>query len=119
MRSNMDPLSPSTSTLSPAIAHIAETAASLAEELNHTEQEDSSHNSKIKSQARKVQWVLATPERLERLFASGRRQEALDEWSNVQQILHRWKSPEGTESLKQSCQAVIDNYTLETDDSDD
>jgi vacuolar protein sorting-associated protein 51 len=115
----MDPLSPSTSTLSPAIAHVAETASSLAEELANSDQDHSTVDPSMQSQVRKVQWVLQTPQRLEQLFASGRRQEALDEWSKVQEILYRWNSPPGTDRLEISCQEVINSHTPETDDSDE
>jgi vacuolar protein sorting-associated protein 51 len=115
MRSNMDPLSPATSTLSPAISHIAETAASLAGELAKTTPDGGV--TQQQSQVRNVQWVLDTPQRLEKLFAAGKQQTALQEWAAVQRTLDVWKSPAGTDTLKHTCQEIIQKHTTDIDDS--
>jgi hypothetical protein len=116
MRSNMDPLSPATSTLSPAISHIAESAAILANELTKSQTEEVA--TQKQSQVHNVQWVLDTPHRLEKLFAAGKKQNALHEWAIVQRTLDLWKCPAGTEALKHACEKVIQEHTDNMEDSD-
>jgi vacuolar protein sorting-associated protein 51 len=119
MRSNMDPLSPATSTLSPAISHIAEISSGFVEELPTIGHDDHMNNSRDESQVRKVEWVLQTPNRLQNLFAAGRRQDALDDWASIKATLYRWNQPPGSEPLQLACQKIIDDHVNETESSDD
>lgn len=119
MRSNMDPLSPATSTLSPAIAHIAETSANLAKELTDNHQKDTPKvSSESIKQTRKAQWVLDAPRRLEAKFAVGKPEDAQKEWLRVQEILKIWNHPPGSERIIEECQSIIDKHEP-ADDSDD
>jgi hypothetical protein len=116
MRSNMDPLSPATSTLSPAIAHIAETSASLAQELTDSKINDvPAVSSEMLKQRKKAQWILEAPRRLEAKFTAGRRDDAEKEWLRVQAILKIWNHPPGSERLIEECQSVIDKYDPSND----
>ncbi|KAL8711083.1 MAG: hypothetical protein Q9220_004464 [cf. Caloplaca sp. 1 TL-2023] len=111
MRSNMDPLTPSTSTLAPAISHIAETAASLAKTVPNSNITEAiaDDEARVKKQRQKetVRWVLAAPDRLKKLVAEGRREEAIADWAEVQRLLEKWKGVQGTEEVRDQCSEVM------------
>ncbi|KAI4287255.1 MAG: hypothetical protein L6R35_003486 [Caloplaca aegaea] len=118
MRTNMDPLIPTTSTLAPAISHIAETATSLAESLQERssqglgpeEQED---EVKLKKQRQRdtVRWVLAAPRRLRALVEGGRRSEAVEDWQEVRRLVEKWKGVDGAEEVKEQCLEIMGTDT--------
>jgi len=119
MRSNMDPLSPATSTLSPAISHIAETAAALADELAVQDTSARAASTNNLAQAQKVKWVLATPDRLQSMFVAGQHQQAIEQLAHVKEILVQWKSPPGTDALLRSCETVVKQHTHSEASDDD
>ncbi len=103
----MDPLSPSTSTLAPAIAHIAETAASLSTELQPENASQSAEQSRRESEVELVTWILNSPNRLKSLIEAGQKREAAHQWSAIQTVLDRWKDVRGTDGVRRACQKVI------------
>lgn len=117
----MDPLIPTTSTLSPAIAHIAETAASLAESLqerrsgpnDNAEIQGRDNDAQVAKQRQRdtVRWVLAAPRRLRSLVEAGRREEATEDWQEVQRLLEKWQGVEGVEEVKERCSEVMGTDT--------
>jgi len=139
MRTNMDPLAPATHTLSPAISHIAETAASLSsskhlperqmEELglgisvtmeggNDTAKEDAIRKIKEKDT---VRWVLDTPRRLRELLDQEQGEAAENEWVAVSKILKKWWGVVGVRELWEECEAVfgVEGEEEDTDDEED
>ncbi|KAL8912241.1 MAG: hypothetical protein Q9171_002696 [Xanthocarpia ochracea] len=115
MRTNMDPLTPTTSTLTPAIAHIAETAASLAESLqNHNTKSNDPRVPgdtamlKKERQRQTVRWVLAAPRRLKRLMEEDLREEAMKDWEEVQRLLEKWNGTQGVDEVRQQCLSIVD-----------
>ncbi|KAL8720109.1 MAG: hypothetical protein Q9225_002985 [Loekoesia sp. 1 TL-2023] len=120
MRTNMDPLIPTTSTLSPAISHIAETAASLAESLQDRsvmgetsgEQEDDDPTVMKQRQRETVRWVLGAPTRLKNLVDEGRKSEAEEDWREVRGLLEKWKGVQGADEVKETCLKVMGEETL-------
>lgn len=108
MRTNMDPLTPTTSTLAPAISHIAETATSLSRELeqNLPAREDR-ESEKRRKQRETVRWVLDAPRRLQNLIAEGRVDDALSDWNIVQGLLDKWKGVQGTEAVREACLELL------------
>jgi hypothetical protein len=123
MRGNMDPLAPTTHTLGPAIAHIAETAASLSSSLqdNHQSKEeglgisirveqdekDQSAMEKNRRQQDTVRWVLDTPRRLQDMVDQDQDEKAEKEWEEVSRILDKWKGVAGVQELRQQCEAIM------------
>ncbi|KAL8925157.1 MAG: hypothetical protein Q9208_003662 [Pyrenodesmia sp. 3 TL-2023] len=116
MRTHMDPLIPTTSTLSPAIAHIAETAASLAESLQsgsghaddgEEEEDDDAVRKQRQRQRDTVRWVLAAPGRLKGLLDGGRRAEAEGDWAEVKTLLEKWEGVEGADEVREVCLRVM------------
>lgn len=128
MRTNMDPLTPTTSTLSPAIAHIAETAVALSASV--VERNSSSATPTITKepteeerkavQARKtVKWVLDAPRRLRKLVEEGDRDKAEKDWEEVKALLEKWKGVEGVEKVRKGCEEALLVEEDEDDDDDD
>ncbi|KAL9020723.1 MAG: hypothetical protein Q9185_002039 [Variospora sp. 1 TL-2023] len=118
MRTNMDPLIPTTSTLAPAISHIAETAASLAESLQEKSSqgqgaEEREDEVKLTKQRQRdtVRWVLAAPRRLRALVEGGRRSEAVEDWQVVRRLVEKWKGVDGAEEIKEQCLEIMDADT--------
>lgn len=129
MRGNMDPLAPTTHTLGPAIAHIAETAASLSSSMQNlqnkpeglgidihvqgdTEEEDKAD--KQRKQQETVRWVLGTPRRLRDLIDQEQEEEATKEWEEVAKILDKWQGVAGVEELRAACESIL-NEDAESD----
>ena len=113
---NMDPLSPATSTLSPAISHIVETAAFLAtsfrdrssaSHVEGAEGERESKNSRKRQEQATVRWVLAAPTRLRAMLEAGDEKEAAKEWTEVQRLLGKWEGVAGVEELLSTCIKVM------------
>lgn len=111
MRTNMDPLTPTTATLTPAIGHIAETASALSESLRKQHGSKSgAADAEVKrkrEQQETVRWVLDAPKRLQELVDAGQRQQADAEWSKVSSLLDKWNGVSGVDEVRQSCQAVL------------
>lgn len=110
MRTNMDPLTPATATLTPAIAHIAETATALSESLKkqHVNTGGDSERQKRLEQKEFVKWVLDAPDRLSRLVKEGRREEAEGEWSRVLTLLEKWDAVPGVNDVRSSCEKAME-----------
>ena len=100
MRERMDPLTPTTSTLTPAVGHIAETAEALAEGLRGGEK---GVERKREGQRESVKWVLGAPGRLRRLVEEGRGDEAEREWVEVEGLLGKWVGVRGVEDVRKGC----------------
>lgn len=116
MRMHMDPLTPATSTLSPAVSHIAETAALLAtsfrdrssaSNIQGVEGERESKNSRKRQEQATVRWVLAAPTRLRAMLEAGDEEEAAKEWTEVQRLLGKWEGVAGVEELRSMCMKVM------------
>lgn len=104
----MDPLTPTTSTLAPAISHIAETAGTLSNELSaHVPAEKSKDVLRQSKERQTVQWVLDTPERLEQLLLDDKKDEAHRDWDAVRILLDRWNGIQGVEDVRVSCEKAL------------
>ena len=118
----MDPLAPTTHTLGPAIAHIAETAASLSSSMQtlpakpqglgidiHVEDEDDNKAEVAAKQKQKdtVRWVLDTPRRLQEMIDQEQDEEAETEWAEISNILDKWKGVPGVEELRKKCEEIM------------
>lgn len=108
MRTNMDPLTPTTSTLAPAISHIAETAAALSSELSaHVPPSNNGSMLRRPQERQTVQWVLDAPDRLEQLLLDDKKDEAQKDWTDVQSLLDKWKGVQGVEDVRTACEKVF------------
>ncbi|KAF2272409.1 uncharacterized protein EI97DRAFT_208676 [Westerdykella ornata] len=123
MRTNMDPLAPTTHTLSPAISHIAETAASISSSahasvahpaglgiqvrIDEPGHQSGSDKDRQKERAT-VLWVLDTPRRLNALLAERRTKEAQEDWAEVSRLLQKWGKVNGVGELRTACENIMD-----------
>ncbi|CAO1602708.1 hypothetical protein XANCAGTX0491_006309 [Xanthoria calcicola] len=121
MRTNMDPLTPTTSTLTPAIAHIAETAASLAASLQDRNAIDYRAGGpeeeamrKKERQRQTVRWVLGAPDRLKGLVEGDRIEEATKDWEEVQKLLQKWNEVQGVDEVRQQCLSIMNGNASDT-----
>jgi hypothetical protein len=104
MREKMDPMTPTTSTLSPAIGHIAETAARLSTDLSKSNVRSAVDAAATKrKQQESVRWVLGAPDRIRDLVESDQRDAAEAEWQDISEILSKWTGVKGTEEVRQAC----------------
>lgn len=112
----MDPLTPATSTLSPAISHIAETAASLAELPRHRSLRDNKKGLEPKAdtvdtakrtQQETVRWVLEAPRRLKMLMYNGKAEEAMEDWAETRRLLNSWEGVAGVDQVKDECLTIM------------
>ena len=113
----MDPLTPTTSTLPPAISHIAETAVSLSSSLpvpagldmqgGSHDIEDQGAWTKRQRQQETVRWVLAAPGRLQTLTENGRQEEAAGDWLEVRRLLGKWVEVDGVDFIRNECKEIM------------
>lgn len=115
MRRSMDdrgmPLT-MTKTLGPAITFVAETAGGLIKEGEEQRKrmEDTKKNGgrkDIKSEKDTVRWVLAAPQRLERLLADEKREEAEKDWKEIQHLLDAWGEVKGVAEVREACEKTM------------
>ncbi|KAF3939275.1 hypothetical protein ABW19_dt0207584 [Dactylella cylindrospora] len=95
MRSNMEPLNPATTTLSPAISHIASVSATLVQNVHaHDPNATAEAASKLALRRKQeaVQQILRTPDRMQDLLRQGKRDEASKEWETAKRHVARWKN---------------------------
>lgn len=111
----MDPLAPTTSTLSPAIAHIAGTAATLQASLKErTKIEDAEKSEDVKAKREQsarekatVRWVVDAPMRLAERVEKGEKEEAEREWKEIQGLLDKWNGVKGVDDVREECLKVL------------
>ncbi|KAJ5864772.1 Vacuolar protein sorting-associated protein 51 [Penicillium soppii] len=115
MRRSMDergaPLT-MTKTLGPAIAFVAETAGGLIKEGEEQRQrmKEAKRNAGASTQNNEkdtVRWVLAAPQRLEKLVADGKREDAEKDWSEIQKLLDAWVDVKGVTDIRDACGKIM------------
>lgn len=116
MRQSMDergaPLT-MTKTLGPAISFVAETAGGLIKEgeehrrrINEerSQRPTPTHN---KNEKETVQWVLASPQRLEKYLSEDKKEDALKDWDEVKKLLDAWGEVKGVAEIREACEKVM------------
>ncbi|KAJ5472889.1 hypothetical protein N7530_006890 [Penicillium desertorum] len=115
MRRSMDdrgaPLT-MTKTLGPAIAFVAETAGGLIKEGEEQrrqmkEAKAQDETSSLKNEKDTVRWVLATPQRLEKLVAEDKQEDAEKDWKEIQHLLDAWGDVKGVAEIREACEKVM------------
>ncbi|KAJ5220330.1 hypothetical protein N7468_009534 [Penicillium chermesinum] len=121
MRRSMDergaPLT-MTKTLGPAISFVAETAGSLikeGEEQRKRIKEAQCDDAESKKQAEKdtVRWVLAAPDRLQKLISEERTEDAEKDWNDVRRLLDAWSQVKGVAEVRSACEKVMNKNDRE------
>ena len=114
MRAHMDPLAPTTSTLAPAIAHIAESSAALAKSMAErtpkatpVERENGDLAGDKEKQRTTARWVVEAPERMRRLVREGKGEEATAQWADAERLLDKWTGVQGVEDVRREGRDVL------------
>ena len=101
-----------TKTLGPAIAFVAETAGGLIKEgeeqrrrMKEAKQEDEASTQKREKDT--VRWVLAAPQRLEKLVAEDKQEDAEKDWKEIQHLLDAWGDVKGVSEVREACEKVM------------
>ncbi|KAH0035000.1 hypothetical protein KCU78_g2147, partial [Aureobasidium melanogenum] len=100
MRENVDPMAPVTTTLEPAVKHIADVAKSIADSRNVGDVEK-------EKQKEVVRWVLGAPERLKGLKEQGKEEEMKKEWDEVRGLFDKWEGVKGVDEVRRKCEDVV------------
>ncbi|EKV21191.1 Vacuolar protein sorting-associated protein 51 [Penicillium digitatum] len=115
MRRSMDdrgaPLT-MTKTLGPAIDFVADTAGGLIKEgeeqrrrMKEAKLADGASNQKREKDT--VRWVLAAPQRLEKLVVEKKQEDAEKDWKEIQQLLDAWGNVKGVSEIREACENVM------------
>ncbi|EME78095.1 uncharacterized protein MYCFIDRAFT_63880 [Pseudocercospora fijiensis CIRAD86] len=111
MREKMDPMTPTTHTLAPAIGHIADTAKALTEDLRKAHGGEAAALKSKEAQRRKqqesVRWLLNAPERLEKMVRSGDDEAAKKEWEKVKTVLDMLDGAKGVSVVREKCMHAL------------
>ncbi|KAL1582293.1 hypothetical protein WHR41_08986 [Cladosporium halotolerans] len=109
MRASMEPLTPATATLAPAVEHIAETSAALSGALREQHGSGSGSEAERKAQEQRatVRWVLDAPGRLRGLIDAGKREDAEEEWKKVSGLLDKWETVAGVQEVRKACEEAM------------
>ena len=102
----MHQLTPTTSTLEPAIAHIADTATDLASRSRLPAKGKSTTPGEWSEQLKAretVVWALSTPKRIRRLIEQDQHDAARAEHRDMLRLLKAWDGVPGTQELRQKC----------------
>ena len=111
MRSSMEPLTPTTSTLEPAISHIAEISSSLTSTIHNLPPprvRTPNTTDTAKSKKETVKWALGAPQRIQELLKEGKKEEAEKEWGVVKGMLAKWgDGVKGVKELREKGEAAL------------
>ncbi|KAI4737968.1 hypothetical protein E4T50_11550 [Aureobasidium sp. EXF-12298] len=99
MRENVDPMAPVTTTLEPAVKHIADVAVGIAGSRGVGRERE--------RQKETVRWVLGAPERLKGLKEQGKEEEMGKEWDEVRGLLEKWEGVKGVDEVRRKCEEVV------------
>jgi len=112
MRASMEPLTPTTSTLEPAIGHIAQVSASLVETIHLPPPTET--KPEVRERKEVVRWVLEAPRRIQRLKEEEKKEEAEAELERLQGVLDAWKGVKGVEELRvKAREALVGNERMD------
>lgn len=104
------------------MAHIAETASSLAASVQKRQRASGgearggwnggvegggSGAQEKKRQRQTVKWVLDAPRRLQEQVDRANKEAAEKEWEEVKKLLERWRGMEGVEEVRGRCERVL------------
>ena len=95
----MDPMAPVTTTLEPAVKHIADVAGDIAGSRGVSEDKE--------AQKETVRWVLSAPERLKELKEQGKEEEMTKEWDEVRGLLGKWEGVKGVDEVRRKCEEIV------------
>ncbi|KAI5841290.1 Vps51/Vps67-domain-containing protein [Tricharina praecox] len=99
MRASMEPLTPTTSTLEPAVSHIEGVSRGLVEGMRAASPRPSTARGKMKG-VETAKWALAAPERIRGLVEEGRGDEAKKVLARLRELCDKWEGTAGVDVLR-------------------
>ena len=105
MRASMEPLTPTTSTLEPAVSHIEGVSRELVAGMRAASPrpERAAHKKGVEA----VRWALAAPERIHALVEKGDHGEAGKIWDRLRALCDKWEGTKGIDDLRKKGQEAL------------
>lgn len=115
MRASMEPLTPTTSTLEPAVSYIESVSRSLVPRLPDISLKTTNKATEAtEKQKATVKWVLAAPERIKTLRAAGKTREADVVWKRLGELCDRWEGTPGVKEVRKMGSAAMETAAMES-----
>jgi hypothetical protein len=73
--------------------------------MKEAKQEDEASTQKREKDT--VRWVLAAPQRLEKLVAEDKQEDAEKDWKEIQHLLDAWGDVKGVAEIRGGCEKVM------------
>jgi hypothetical protein len=99
MRESMEPLTPTTSTLEPAVSHIERVSRELVSTTSAAAPAVRKEGGEEKG-VEVVRWAVEAPGKIEALVKEGRKEEAEMVWERLQALCEVWEGRKGVQGLK-------------------
>ncbi|KAA8914675.1 Vps51/Vps67-domain-containing protein [Sphaerosporella brunnea] len=96
MRASMEPLTPTTNTLEPAVSHIEGVSRGLVEGMRAASPGPGGTYKGVET----VKWALKAPEKIRELVKGGEREEAEKVWERLKGLCQTWEGTKGVEEVK-------------------
>lgn len=93
--------------LGKAVAHVADTARSLAGDVKESEKRSLENSRRRQRELQAVKALLQAPETLRVLIEDGKNDEAESRWREVNALLGKWSAVKGTKEIKESCEKFM------------
>lgn len=78
-----------------------------AKDLASSRGADGADRSENRKKRELVKWVLTAPDRLRKLVAEGKKDEARKQWATVQALLKTWKDVPGSDDVRYACSSIM------------
>jgi len=98
MRESMEPLTPTTSTLEPAVSHIERVSRELVSAAGAAA--PAARKEGDEKEVEVVRWAVEAPGRIEVLVREGRKEEAERVWERLRALCEVWEGRKGVQGLK-------------------
>jgi hypothetical protein len=107
MRASMEPMTPTTSTLEPAVSHIEGVSRELVQGMRAASPRPQKEREKANRSVETVKWALEAPEMIRVLTEEGKGEGALIIWERLKRLCDKWKDTKGVEELKKKGEEAL------------
>ncbi|KAF8252831.1 hypothetical protein K440DRAFT_594422, partial [Wilcoxina mikolae CBS 423.85] len=102
MRASMEPMTPTTNTLEPAVSHIEGVSRELVQGMRAASPRPQKEWEKANRDVETVKWALEAPQKIRALTEEGNGEGALIVWERLRGLCEKWKGTKGVEELMKS-----------------
>jgi len=103
----MEPMTPTTSTLEPAVSHIEGVSRELVQGMRAASPRPQKEWEKANRSVETVKWALEAPEMIRVLTEEGKGEGALIIWERLKRLCDKWKDTKGVEELKKKGEEAL------------